>query len=114
MQRAKPLTLPIDARLPEALEILERGSSLVLVAEPGAGKTTRLPAALLGANWRRDREILVLEPRRLAAKLAASRVAEERGEAPGETVGYQFRFERVGGPRTRLRFLTEGLLTRQL
>ncbi|MCC7440271.1 MAG: ATP-dependent helicase HrpB [Bdellovibrionales bacterium] len=112
MRPAPPLRLPIDARLPEALAFLAKQGCLVLQAEPGAGKTTRLPAALLEAPWRGDREILVLEPRRLAAKLAAHRVAEELGEPPGERVGYQFRFERVGGPRTRLRFLTEGLLTR--
>ncbi|HTL12702.1 MAG TPA: helicase-related protein, partial [Bdellovibrionota bacterium] len=106
--------LPIDTSLHEILTLLERNSSLVLQAEPGAGKTTRVPPALLRATWCGDKEVLVLEPRRLAAKLAAMRVAHELGEAPGQTVGYQFRFEKVEGPRTRLRFLTEGLLTRRL
>jgi ATP-dependent helicase HrpB len=83
----------------------------VLEAPPGAGKTTRVPAALLDLG---PREVLVLEPRRLAARLAARFVAGERGERVGETVGYQVRFEEVSGPRTRLRFLTEGVLTRRL
>ncbi|MCM2324143.1 MAG: ATP-dependent helicase HrpB [Oligoflexia bacterium] len=110
----KPL-LPIDALLPQALESLESTPCLVLQASPGTGKTTRLPPALLGARFRRpEQEILVLEPRRLAAKYAASRVAEEMGETPGRTVGYQFRFESVGSPATRLRFLTEGMLMRKL
>src|SRR5205807_649994 len=77
----------------------------------GAGKTTRVPAALLDIT---GGGVLVLEPRRLAARMAARRVAEERGERPGESVGYQVRFDEVAGPRTRLRFLTEGVLTRRL
>lgn len=84
---------------------------LVLEAPPGAGKTTRVPAALLDTV---KGEVWVLEPRRLAARLAARRVAGELGEALGETVGYQVRFEQVTGPRTRLRFLTEGVLTRRI
>lgn len=80
-------------------------------AEPGAGKTTRIPAALLGAV---RGQVLVLEPRRLAARLAARRVAWELGEDIGQSVGYQVRFERVAGPQTRLHFLTEGVLTRRL
>jgi ATP-dependent helicase HrpB len=105
------LALPIDSLVPRILALLDTESNLVLEAPPGAGKTTRVPPALLGL----DRgEVLVLEPRRLAARLAARRVAAEMGEAPGETVGYQVRFEDVSGPRTRLRFLTEGVLTRRL
>lgn len=106
--------LPIDPYLDEILRTLERSRSLVVRSTPGSGKTTRLPPALLGAKWREDREILVLEPRRLAAKYAALRVADERGEEVGQTVGYQFRFENVGGTSTRLRFLTEGMLARKL
>jgi ATP-dependent helicase HrpB len=107
--------LPIDGHLGAILASLEREPSLVLEAPPGTGKTTRVPPALLGASWRRpDDQILVLEPRRLAAKLSARFVAEEKGERVGETVGYQFRFENVGGPRTRLRYLTEGTLVRWL
>ena len=83
----------------------------MIEAAPGAGKTTRVPPALLTLD---DREVLVLEPRRLAARLAARFVASEMGEAVGGTVGYQVRFEDVSGPRTRLRFLTEGVLTRRL
>jgi ATP-dependent helicase HrpB len=109
VSRAFPL--PVDAILPEVLASLERHPSLVIEAPPGAGKTTRVPAALLEAV---SGEVLVLEPRRLAARLASRRVALERGEEPGQTVGYQVRFERVAGPRTRLHFLTEGVLTRRL
>src|SRR5512133_758857 len=81
---------------------------------PGAGKTTRVPSALLAGRVVGDKEIVVLEPRRLAARLAARRVADELGEKAGETAGYQVRFEDVTSPRTRIRFVTEGLLTRQL
>lgn len=103
--------LPIDSLLPEIVTQLRRGTSLVIEAPPGAGKTTRVPPALLPLV---EGEVLVLEPRRLAARLAARRVASELGERVGETVGYQVRFEDVGGPRTRLRFVTEGVLTRRL
>jgi len=103
--------LPIDPLLPEILDHLRTASNLILEAPPGAGKTTRVPLALLDIL---AGEVLVLEPRRLAARLAARFVAGERGETLGETVGYQVRFEEVAGPRTRLRFLTEGVLTRRL
>ncbi|BDG10506.1 ATP-dependent helicase HrpB [Anaeromyxobacter paludicola] len=106
--------LPIDPLLPEIAEALRRGPSLVIEAPPGAGKTTRVPRALLEAGLAGAGEVVVLEPRRLAARMAARRVAEELGERPGETAGYQVRFEEVAGPRTRLRFVTEGLLTRRL
>ena len=97
--------------LPEIVASLRRHPNLVLEAAPGAGKTTRVPAALLDAC---PGGVLVLEPRRIAARMAARRVAQERGEQAGETVGYQVRFEEVAGPRTRLRFVTEGILTRRL
>ncbi|MDR3740375.1 MAG: ATP-dependent helicase C-terminal domain-containing protein [Terracidiphilus sp.] len=103
--------LPVDELVPEILASLKQTPNLVLEAAPGAGKTTRVPAALVGAV---RGDVLVLEPRRIAARLAARRVAWELGEEPGETVGYQVRFERVAGPRTRLHFLTEGVLTRRL
>ncbi len=106
--------LPIDSSLPEIVSQLLQSSNLVLEAPPGAGKTTRVPLALLEAGIAGAGEVLVLEPRRLAARMAARRVAEERGERLGETVGYQVRFEEVAGPRTRLRFLTEGVLGRRL
>jgi ATP-dependent helicase HrpB len=102
--------LPIDAVLGEIVQSLRQQPNLVLEAPPGAGKTTRVPPRLLELGG----EVWVLEPRRLAARLAARRVAQEMGERPGETVGYQVRFEDVSGPRTRLRFLTEGVLTRRM
>src|SRR5919198_1308433 len=104
-------TLPIDALIPAILEQLRSSPNLVLEAPPGAGKTTRVPPALLSLGLG---EVLVLEPRRLAARLAAHRVAFERSERVGEIVGYHVRFEEVAGPRTLLRFLTEGVLTRRL
>jgi ATP-dependent helicase HrpB len=93
------------------IDSLLRRPNLVIEAPPGAGKTTRVPPALLGIV---SGEVVVLEPRRIAARLAARRVASELGEALGETVGYQVRFEEAVGPRTRLRFVTEGILTRRL
>lgn len=104
-------SLPIDAILPDVLRSLERNPNLVIEAPPGAGKTTRVPPALLGLV---QGEVIVLEPRRIAARLAAHRVAFEMGEQAGQTVGYQVRFEEVSGPRTRLRYMTEGVLTRRL
>ncbi|MEZ4308614.1 MAG: helicase-related protein [Polyangiaceae bacterium] len=105
--------LPIDSAVPAVLEALARARSVVVDAAPGAGKTTRVPAALLGAVPE-GRKVLVLEPRRIAAKMAALRVASERGERAGETVGYSMRFEEAVGPSTRLVFMTEGVLTRRL
>ncbi|HVO99006.1 MAG TPA: ATP-dependent helicase C-terminal domain-containing protein [Bryobacteraceae bacterium] len=105
------MKLPIDEMLPQVVETLRREKYLVIEAPPGAGKTTRIPPALLPVA---RGEIVVLEPRRLAARMAARRVASELGERLGETVGYQVRFEDISGPRTRLRFVTEGVLTRRL
>jgi ATP-dependent helicase HrpB len=105
------MNLPIDALLPEISGHLQTAANLLVEAPPGSGKTTRVPRALLGLG---SGDVLVLEPRRLAARLAARFVAAEMGERLGETVGYQVRFEEVAGPRTRLRFLTEGVLTRRL
>lgn len=104
--------LPIDAVLPDLLQTLEDNTNAVLVAEPGAGKTTRVPLALLDAPWRRDGRILVLEPRRLAARAAARRMAGELGERPGETVGYRVRMESKVSARTRIEVITEGVFTR--
>jgi ATP-dependent helicase HrpB len=90
----------VDVILPEILDSIRQHPNLVIVAAPGAGKTTRVPAAILrGVTG----EVVVLEPRRIAARLAARRVAWELGEALGETVGYQIRFEEAVGPRTRRR-----------
>lgn len=105
--------LPIDPVLPEVIRSLTESPSLVLEAPPGAGKTTRVPRAMLDAGLVPG-EIVVLEPRRLAARLAARRVAEELGERVGETIGYTVRFEDASSARTRVRFVTEGVLTRRL
>jgi len=104
--------LPIDPLLPQVVSTLHSAGALVLEAPPGAGKTTRVPRALLDAESAGN--VLVLEPRRLAARLAAKRVAQELGEEPGRTIGWQVRFEDVGGPGTRVRFVTEGILSRRL
>ena len=101
--------LPIDALIPDILASLRSCPNLVIEAAPGAGKTTRVPPALLEFGG-----VLVLEPRRVAARMAARRVASELGESVGETVGYQVRFEDTAGPKTCLRFLTEGVLTRRM
>src|SRR5512140_2083127 len=105
--------LPIDDLLPSAVEAVKRQGTLVLQAAPGAGKTTRVPRALLDSGSF-DGELWVLEPRRLATRLAAARVAEELGEPVGRRIGYQIRFEEVASPATRVRFVTEGILTRRL
>ena len=104
MRGAQPLR-PGDPKVPP---------NLVIEASPGAGKTTRVAPALLDAGLAGTREIVVLEPRRLAARLAARRVADERGERLGGTIGYQVRYEDVSSEKTRLRFVTEGVLTRRL
>ena len=105
--------LPIDPLLPSVVQAVTTRGTLVLQAAPGAGKTTRVPRALLDAGAF-EGELWVLEPRRLATRLAAARVAEELGEPVGQHVGYQIRFEEVASPATRVRFVTEGVLTRRL
>ena len=106
--------LPIDSALPVLREALGRAGAAVLQAPPGAGKTTRVPLALLGEPWLGDRRIVMLEPRRLAARAAAARMAETVGQMPGETVGYRIRHDTRVGPRTRVEVVTEGVLTRML
>lgn len=106
------LALPIDPVLPDLVATLLARRTAVLQAPPGAGKTTRAPAALLDALP--TGEIVVLEPRRLAARHSARRVAEERGVPLGGLVGYDVRFDRALGPATRLSYVTEGILTRRL
>jgi ATP-dependent helicase HrpB len=101
--------LPIDAHIGRIQSALRQANCLVIEAAPGAGKTTRVPPSLLQFG-----NVVVLEPRRLAARLAAARVAFEMGERLGETVGYQVRFEETAGARTRLRFITEGILPRRM
>ena len=110
----RPAALPIDAALPELRSALADGSSAVLLAPPGAGKTTRAPLALLDEPWLAGRKILLLEPRRLAARAAARRMAESLGETVGATVGFRVRHETRVGPRTRIEVVTEGVLTRML
>ncbi len=105
--------LPIDPFLAEICARMSAARRLVLVAEPGAGKTTRVPQALLGSAAAGGRQILVLQPRRLAARMAARRVAAELGEPLGQRVGYRVRFEEQGSTATRLWFITEGILTRR-
>ncbi|MCJ8139904.1 ATP-dependent helicase HrpB [Falsirhodobacter halotolerans] len=104
--------LPIDDAIPDLLDAISRRSMAVLQAPPGAGKTTRVPLALLDSG--QSGRILMLEPRRLAARAAAERLAEELGEKVGRTVGYRIRGESKTGPATRIDVVTEGILTRIL
>ncbi|KIH76482.1 ATP-dependent helicase HrpB [Geoalkalibacter ferrihydriticus] len=107
-------SLPIDLVLPQLRQALAARDAVVLQAPPGAGKTTRVPLALLDASWLAGRGILMLEPRRLAASNAARYMAALLGEKVGERVGYTIRFERCVSPRTRIEVVTEGILTRRL
>lgn len=106
--------LPVEAVLPRLRAALEAGSSAVLVAPPGAGKTTRVPLALLDAPWRENRKLIVLSPRRLAARAAAERMAATLGEPVGETVGYRVRMEQRVSARTAIEVVTEGVFTRRI
>jgi ATP-dependent helicase HrpB len=103
--------LPIDEVLPDVVAAVRRAGAAVIVAPPGAGKTTRVPPALLGEV---AGQIWVVQPRRVAARAAARRMAAERGEPVGRTVGFQVRFDRVGGVDTRIWVVTEGILLRRL
>src|SRR5690606_18688361 len=103
------MEFPIAGLLPRVLDSLAAHPRLVLEAPPGAGKTTQVPLALLAAPWRGDGRIVVLEPRRVAARAAAGFMARQLGEQPGETVGYRIRFESRIGPRTRIEVVTEGI-----
>ena len=102
--------LPIDVVLPELQRALATGTAAVLVASPGAGKTTRVPLALLDASWRGDGRILMLEPRRLAARAAARHMARLLDENVGETVGYRVRMDAKVSSRTRIEVLLSSLL----
>jgi ATP-dependent helicase HrpB len=106
--------LPVTAILPQLSAALDAGRSAVLVAPPGAGKTTLVPLALLDAPWLGDGRIVLLEPRRLAARAAARRMASLLGEEPGATVGYAMRMERKMSARTRIMVVTEGVLARMI
>lgn len=108
------MSLPIEEVLPEVRTALAAHASVVLQAPPGAGKTTLVPLALLDEPWLRGRSIIILEPRRLAARAAAARMSQLRGEPVGATVGYRIRFESQVSKATRIEVLTEGILTRRL
>lgn len=107
------MTLPIHAVLPDLLAVLREGSSAVLVAPPGAGKTTCVAPALLDETWCTG-QIWLLSPRRLAARAAAERMAELAGEKPGETIGYATRLESRSSARTRILVVTEGIFRRRI
>jgi ATP-dependent helicase HrpB len=109
-----PTGLPVEAALPALRDALGGKRSAVLVAPPGAGKTTRVPLALLDEDWATGRKLIVLEPRRLAARAAATHMARTLGERAGETVGYRMRLQSKAGPRTRIEFVTEGVFTRMV
>ena len=106
--------LPIDAVLDDLARTLDGHSVAVLVAPPGAGKTTRVPLALLDAPWAKDKKIVVLEPRRIAARASAERMARTLGEKVGETVGYRVRFGSKISRATRIEVVTEGIFARQI
>jgi ATP-dependent helicase HrpB len=108
----KIIQFPIAEILPQLKAQLDRDTRLVLEAPPGAGKTTQVPPALLHAAWLAGRKILMLEPRRIAARAAAEFMAAQLGEGVGETVGYRIRFEAKISARTRIEVVTEGILTR--
>ena len=112
--RPGPPGLPIDAVIPALREALAAHEAAVLQAPPGAGKTTRVPLALIDEPWLEKRTIVMLEPRRLAARAAAAHMARLLGERVGETVGYRVRLDTRVGPRTRIEVVTEGVLGRML
>ncbi|MEP6134281.1 ATP-dependent helicase HrpB, partial [Marinobacter sp.] len=104
--------LPINNIIPDLLNTLESQTTILLQAPPGAGKTTRVPLALMDAPWRENRKILMLEPRRLAARSAARYMAGQMGEKPGQTVGYRTRLDTRVTSATVIEVVTEGILTR--
>src|SRR5436853_6144329 len=104
--------LPIDGALPDLLAALRERSSAVLIAPPGAGKTTRVPLVLAAESWAAGKKILLLEPRRLAARAAAARMAATLGEQLGDTLGLRLRFGAKLSRRTRIEAITQGVLTR--
>ncbi|GLR99852.1 MULTISPECIES: ATP-dependent helicase HrpB [Bradyrhizobium] len=114
MPRSFDTPLPIDAVLDDLSRTLEANNAAVLVAPPGAGKTTRVPLALLDAPWAKDKKIIVLEPRRIAARASADRMAKSLGERTSETVGYRVRFGSKISRATRIEVVTEGIFTRQI
>jgi len=114
LPRSFDTPLPIDAVLDQLAVALAGGNAAVLVAPPGAGKTTRVPLALLDAPWAGNRKIIMLEPRRIAARASAERMAKTLGERVGETVGYRVRFGSKVSRATRIEVVTEGIFSRQI
>ncbi|MEH2530120.1 ATP-dependent helicase HrpB [Bradyrhizobium sp. AZCC 1588] len=114
MSRSFDTPLPIDAVLEELDRTLAANNTAVLVAPPGAGKTTRVPLALLDAPWLKDKKMIMLEPRRIAARASAERMARTLGERAGETVGYRVRFGSKISRATRIEVVTEGIFSRQI
>src|SRR4051794_265430 len=114
LPRSFETPLPIDAVLDELAGTLARHNAAVLVAPPGAGKTTRVPLALLDEPWVAGKKIIVLEPRRIAARASAERMAQTLGERAGDTVGYRVRFGSKISRRTRIEVVTEGIFSRQI
>jgi ATP-dependent helicase HrpB len=114
LPRSFDTPLPIDAVLDELTRTLDGHNAAVLVAPPGAGKTTRVPLALLDEPWARGKKIIVLEPRRIAARASAERMAKTLGERAGETVGYRVRFGSKISRATRIEVVTEGVFSRQI
>ena len=114
LPRSFDTPLPIDAVLDQLSTTLDRTNAAVLVAPPGAGKTTRVPLALLDASWAGGKRIIVLEPRRIAARASAERMARTLGERAGETVGYRVRFGSKVSRATRIEVVTEGIFSRQI
>jgi ATP-dependent helicase HrpB len=114
LPRSFDAPLPIDAVLDQLAVALAGGNAAVLVAPPGAGKTTRVPLALLDAPWAANRKIIMLEPRRIAARASAERMAKTLGERVGETVGYRVRFGSKVSRATRIEVVTEGIFSRQI
>lgn len=108
------MTLPIESVIPALRQALAARDEAVLEAPPGAGKTTRVPLALLDEPWLAGQKIILLEPRRLAARAAAERLAEQLGERCGQTVGYRMRLDSKVSAQTRIEVVTEGILLRQL
>jgi len=106
--------LPVDAALPALTQALASRNAAVLVAPPGAGKTTRVPLVLAGQDWAKGMKIIVLEPRRLATRAAADRMAKTLGEATGDTVGYRVRLGSKISRKTRIEVVTEGIFTNQI
>ena len=114
LPRSFDTPLPIDAVLDELARTLAGHNAAVLVAPPGAGKTTRVPLALLDEPWVKNRKIIVLEPRRIAARASAERMAQTLGERVGDTVGYRVRFGSKVSRATRIEVVTEGIFSRQI